>query len=140
MVVPCVHSLVEQVHLDVRGGLGRVLINCASCALVPWCVGLDLALGACGSKHLTAANPGGLVCLREGQDHMEVKGYLQESVGDDFGVPLDGHVAGQAVGVGEGHRFDSDGVVVLSVGDVLTMALIVSAKSARPYVNLLTHP
>ena len=132
--------LIEQVHLDVRGGLGRILVNCATCALVPWCVRLDLALGTCSSKYLTAANPRGLVRLREGHDHMEVKGYLQESVGDDFGVPLDGHVAGQAVGVGEGHRFDSEGVVVLGVGDVLTMALIVSAKSARPYVNLLTHP
>ena len=60
---------------------------------------------------------------------MEVKGYLQEGAGDDFRVSLDGHVAGQAVSVGEGHRFDSDGVVVLDVGDVLTMGLILAAES-----------
>ena len=140
MVVPCVHPLIEQVHLDVRGGLRCILVNGATCALVPWCIRFDLALGARSSKHLTAANPRGLVRLREGRDHVEVEGYLQEGVGDDFRVSLDGHVAGQAVGVGEGHRFDSDGVVVLGVGDVLTMALIFAAKLTRPYMNLLTHP
>ena len=140
VVVPGVHPLVEQVHLDVRGGLRCIFVDGAACTLVPWCICFDLALGARSSKHLTAANPRGLVRLCEGYDHVEVKGYLQEGASDDFRVALDGHVAGQAVGAGEGNRFDSDGVVILDVGDVLTMGLIFAAESTRPHMNLLTHP
>ena len=131
MVVPVVHSLIEQVHLDVNRCLWSILVDGATCAFVPWCVRFDLALGACSSEYLTAADPRGLVCLREGHDRAEVKGHFQDGVGDDFRgllhVALDGHVAGQAVGVGEGHRFDSDGVIVLGVCDVLTMALVFTA-------------
>ena len=105
MVVPGVHSLVEQVHLDVNGCFWSILVDSATCAFVPRCVRFDLALGTCSSEHLTAADPRGLICLREGHDRAEVKGHFQDGVGDDFRclihIALDGHVASQAVGVGE---------------------------------------
>ena len=73
VVVPGVHPLVEQVHLDVRGGLRCIFVDGAACTLVPWCICFDLALGARSSKHLTAANPRGLVRLCEGYDHVRSK-------------------------------------------------------------------
>ena len=98
MVVPVVHALVEQVHLDVNRCLWCILVDCTTCAFVPRCVCLDLALGACSSEHLTATDPRGLACLCEGHDRAEVEGHFQDGVSDDFRgllhVTLDGHVAG----------------------------------------------
>ena len=128
MVVPRVHSLVEQVHLDVNRCLWSFCIYSTTCTLVPRCVRFDLALGTRCPEDLTAGDPRGLAGLREVHECAEVKGHFQDGIGNDFWclihVALDGHVARQAVGVGEGHRFDSDGVIVLDVRDILTMALV----------------
>ena len=112
-MIPGVHPLEEQVHLDVSRCLWSFCIHSTACALVPGGVRFDLALCARCSENLTAADPRGLVCLREVHERVEVKGHFQDGIGNDFRclihVALDGHISRQAVGVGEGHRFDSDG-------------------------------
>ena len=63
MVVPGVRSFVEQVHLDVNRCLWGILVDGATCALVPRCVRFDLAFGTCSSEHLTASDPRSHVVL-----------------------------------------------------------------------------
>ena len=128
MVVPHMHSLVEQVHLDVDRCFWSFCIDSTACTLVPRRICFDLALGARCPNDLAATDPRGLVGLREVHECVDVKGHFQDGIGNDFWclihVALDGHVARQAVSIGEGHRFDSDGVIVLDVRDILSMALV----------------
>ena len=131
-MVPGVHSLVEQVHLDVSRCLWGFGIHSTARAFVPGGVRFDLALRTRCSENLAAANPRGLVCLREVHERVEVKGHFQDGIGNDFRclvhVALDGHITRHAVGVGEGHRFDSDGVIIFVVCDILTMTLTLAPE------------
>ena len=143
MVIPGVHSLVEQAHLDIYRCFCGLGIHGTACALVPGGVRLDLALRTCCSKNLAAANPRGLVGLREVHERAEVEGYFQNGVCNDLGClvhdALDVHVTRQTVGIGEGHRLDSDGVIVFVICEVLTMTLPLVPEPTGPHMNLLPH-
>ena len=134
----------EQVHLDVNRCLQGIAIHSTTRAFVPRGVRLDLALRTGCSENLAAANPRGLVGLREVHECAEVKGHLQDGVGNDFRclghVTLDGHITRQAVCVGEGHRLDSDGMIIIFViCDVLTMTLTWAPEPTGPHMDLLPH-
>ena len=64
--------------------------------------------------------------------------HLQKRISGDLGM-LDGHITRQAVGVGEGHRLNSDGVIIVVIRGVLTMTLIWAPGPTRPHMDLLPH-
>ena len=138
-MIPGVHSLVEQVHLDVHRCLQGIAIYSTTRAFVPGGVRWDLALRTGCSENLAAANPRGLVGLREVHECAEVKGHLQDGVGNEFRclghVALDGHITRQAAGVGEGHRL----MIIFVICDVLTMTLTWAPEPTGPHMDLLPH-